>query len=78
MHLRRVLRDLPLVRRYVRDVGLVEPLDPEVAVEVGGRLAEAHLGVLLQRVLHVHGEQAPDGGRGQLRMGRKKVHVPLI
>ena len=48
------------------DVGLVEPLDPEVAVEVGGGLAQALVRVLLQGVLHVHGEQVPDRRRRQL------------
>ena len=33
---------------------------PEVTVEVGGGFAEASLLVLLQRVLHVRGEEAPD------------------
>jgi hypothetical protein len=32
-----------------------------VAVEVGGGLAESVLVVLLQRILHVSGEQTPDG-----------------
>ena len=61
LHLRRVLWDLILVGRHVTDISLVEPLDPEVAVEVGGGLAEPGLLVLLQGVLHVGGKQAPQG-----------------
>ena len=62
-----ILWDLVLVGRDLRHVGLVEPLDPEVAVEVGGGLAEAVLLVLLQRQLDVRGEQAPHRRRGQLQ-----------
>ena len=57
-----VLWDLALVGWDVCHVGFVQPLDPEVAVEVGGGLAESVLLVLLKRVLHVRGEEAPDGG----------------
>ena len=42
-------------------------VSPEVTVEVGGRLAEPVLLMLLQGILHVRGEEAPDGGGGQLR-----------
>ncbi len=59
------------------DVGLVEPLDPEVAVEVGGGLAEPQLGVVLQGVLHVHREQAPDRGRGELK-NRGKNQISCV
>ena len=58
---------MSLERRHVCNVCLVEPLDPEVAVEVGGRLAQATDGVVLQRVLDVDGEQSPDGARRQLK-----------
>ena len=49
------------------DIGFVEPLDFEVTVEVGGRLAQALVGVVLERVLHIHREQVPDRGRRQLQ-----------
>ena len=64
----RVLWDLALVGRDVRHVGLVEPLDPEVAVEIGRGLAEPVLLVLLQGQLDVGGEEAPHGGGGELKV----------
>ncbi len=73
-----VLRHLPLVGGHVGDVCLVEPLDPEVAVEVGGGLAEPQLGVVLQGVLHVHREQAPDRGRGELESGEKYIYLNFL
>jgi hypothetical protein len=54
----------------MRYVGLVEPLNPEMAVEVGRRFAKAADGVVLQCVLDVHSEQGPDCAGGQLREGR--------
>ena len=60
--LRWIFGDLSLVGWHVGNVSLVQPLDSEVAVQVCGGLAEPVLLVLLQRVLHVGGEQAPDGG----------------
>ena len=73
-----VLGDLALVGGDVRHVGLVEPLDPEVAVEVGGGLAEAVLLVLLEGVLHVGGKETPDcGGRELGGKGGYCVSVPL-
>ena len=56
-----IFRYLSFEGRHGSDVGLVEPLDPEVAVEVGGGLAEPVNGVILQRVLDVDREQGPDG-----------------
>ena len=61
---RRIFRHLSLVWGYMGNVCFVQPLDPEVAVEVGGGLAEAVLLVLLQRQLDVRGEQAPHRRRG--------------
>ena len=70
MNSRWVFRDLPLVGRHVGHVGLVEPLDPELAVHVDGRLAQPLVLVLLERVLHVHRKQVPDRRGGQLKGGR--------
>jgi hypothetical protein len=62
--LHRVFRYLSFEWRHVSDICLVKPLDPEVAVEVGRRLAQATGRVVLQRVLDVNGEQGPDGACG--------------
>ena len=53
--------------RHMPDICFVKPLDPEVTVEVGRRLAQATGRVVLQRVLDVDGEQGPDGACGQLK-----------
>jgi len=42
-----VLRNLSFEGWHVGDVGLVQPLDPEVAVEVGGGLAQPVNSVVL-------------------------------
>ena len=57
---RRIFWHLSLVWGYVGNVCFVQPLDPEVAVEVGGRFALAGVDVVLERIFHVHSEQAPD------------------
>lgn len=44
----------------------MQPFDLEMEVHVGRRFAQSVLLVLLQRVLHVHREQGPHGGRRQL------------
>ena len=52
------------------DIGLVEPFDPEMAVEVGRGFAKATHGMVLQCVLDVHCEQGPDCAGGQLGKGK--------
>ena len=54
-------------------VGLVEPLDPELAVHVDGRLAEPLVLVLLERPLHVHRKQVPNRRGGQLKDGKVDI-----
>ena len=66
--LRWIFWDLSLVGWHVGNVSLVQPLDSELAVHVGGRFAQPLLLVFLQRVLHVHRKQVPDGGRGELNL----------
>ena len=66
-NLRWIFGDLSLVGWHVGNVSLVQPLDSELAVHVGGRFAQPLLLMLLQRVLHVHRKQVPDGGRGELK-----------
>ncbi len=46
-YLHRVLRYLSFEWRDMSDVGLVEPLDPEMAVEVGRGFAESADSVVL-------------------------------
>ena len=61
------------------NVCFVQPLDPEVAVEVGRGFALAGMDVVLERILHVHSEQAPDCASGQLKKARiEKNHNSKI
>ena len=69
---RRIFRHLSLVWGYMGNVCFVQPLDPEVAVEVGGGFALAGMDVVLERILHVHSEQAPDCASGQLKKARNE------
>ena len=62
---------MSLVWGYMGNVCFVQPLDPEVAVEVGGGFALAGMDVVLERILHVHSEQAPDCASGQLKKSQK-------
>merc|ERR1719400_2272631 len=61
-----IVWNLASVRRSAGDVSLVEPFHPEVAVEVGGGLAQSVLFMLLEGVLHVRGKKAPDCGSREL------------
>ena len=59
------------------NVCFVQPLDPEVAVEVGGGFALAGMDVVLERILHVHSEQAPDCASGQLKKARNEKNSKI-
>ena len=63
---------MSLVWGYMGNVCFVQPLDPEVAVEVGGGFALAGMDVVFERILHVHSEQAPDCASGQLKKARNE------
>jgi hypothetical protein len=52
------------------NIGLVKPLDPEMAVEVGRGFAEAANSMVLQCILDVHSKQGPDCAGRQLKEKR--------
>ena len=63
IHVRWIFGNGSLVLRQVFDVVVVEPLDFEMKVHIGGRLAESLLFVLFQSILHVDGKLSPHGVR---------------